>query len=276
MLVNDAVDDGQPQAGPLALDLGGEIGLEYLAQHAGVDATARVRDAQLNIAAGFEGAARPRIIGQRSLLQRNPDLARVRLDGVVGVGHQVHDDLVHLGRIGHHRAAVLLDVREYGNIRRNRGDAQPEGFPEDFLDVERQPLLLGLAAEGQDLLDEIAAAFAGLEDSPGIFAFEAFGGQILHQHFRQSDDREKNVVEIVGDAAGQIPDGFHLLGLEKARFDGFAFGHVLVDAVDFNGVAGGVLLHKEEHGNMADRSVGIQDAMLNPAFEIRGCRGNRP
>ena len=38
-------------------------------------------------------------------------------------------------------------------------------------------------------------------------------------NFGHPDNRKENIVEIVGDSAGQIADGFHLLGLPKLRFE---------------------------------------------------------
>jgi len=44
-----------------------------------------------------------------------------------------------------------------------------------------------------------------------------------HQIERADDDAQE-VVEVVGDAAGQLPDRLHLLGLDQARLRAFAFG----------------------------------------------------
>ena len=82
MLLDDVVDDGQAQAGPLADRLGGEERIEYLFQVLFRDAAAVVLEADGDLLAALFAA------------DRDPALA---LDGVDGVDEQVDEQLLQPG-----------------------------------------------------------------------------------------------------------------------------------------------------------------------------------
>ena len=80
------------------------------------------------------------------------------------------------------------------------------------------------------------------------------------------DDREQ-IVEVVRDAAGELPDGIHALGLGRALLQLVLLGHVAADAI-----AGLVFLdpgHGPEHGD--DGSVGPDMAIAHREQEL-ACR----
>jgi hypothetical protein len=78
------------------------------------------------------------------------------------------------------------------------------------------------AAEGQQLLRQIARAFAGLRDDVEVGKPAAVWRQVLTRQLRKAEDRLQQVVEIVRDAARQLADRLQLAAL-RFRFPG---GHV--------------------------------------------------
>ena len=52
-----------------------------------------------------------------------------------------------------------------------------------------------------------------------LLDIDAGRGQVAPEHLRIPEDRRQQIVEVVGDAAGQLADRLHLLGLEQLGFD---------------------------------------------------------
>jgi hypothetical protein len=86
-----------------------------------------------------------------------------------------------------------------------------------MLEQKRQHPMFGLAAEGKDLLHEVTPSLGGFQDLLHILTFHAIGRKIFHQHFRQTDNGEQDVVEVMGDTPRQVTDGFHFLGFLQAH-----------------------------------------------------------
>ena len=60
-------------------------------------------------------------------------------------------------------------------------------------------------------------------------AAASLGRQDVHQEFGVALDDHEEIVEVVGDATGEAPDGFHFLGLAKLLFELMALADVLRD-----------------------------------------------
>lgn len=98
---HDAVYDGQPQTGAFVFFLGGEIGIENARHGFRAHPGTRVADAQLQVANRLRPATGA--VFRSPIFERSePDIENTapRLHGVQGVGAEIHDDLVDLGRIG--------------------------------------------------------------------------------------------------------------------------------------------------------------------------------
>ena len=151
-----------------------------------------------------------------------------------GIGAQIHQHLLQLSGVGFHPQRL---VGQRGvQVRRGRQGGPQQGSR--LVDHRPQPLhhqRVQLApAEGQDLLHQTARAQAGLLD-----LLQADPGAVLRRqvNLRQghiAQDGRQDVVEIVGDAAGQGADGFHLLRLTQLPLQRAqvllgltGFGHVL-------------------------------------------------
>ena len=109
---------------------------------------------------------------------------------------------------------------------RHAGAQKLEGLGDGQIQLERHALRLGLAAEGENLADEVgrprgaAGNVIQIADGGGILGDFQFGEVEVADHGGQ------NIVEIMGDAAGELADGFHLLRLAKLGFQLPALGDV--------------------------------------------------
>ena len=73
--------------------------------------------------------------------------------------------------------------------------------------------------------------------SPGRAAQVRVGADAFEQEFGVSRDDREQVVEVMRDAAGEASDGFHLLRLAELLLQGAAFGDVLGEQFEEDGVA---------------------------------------
>ena len=234
-LAREAVDHGQAEPGALADVLGGEEGLGDLRQHVGGNAAAAVGDGEHDIVARPAGRAdcrrRP-----RALSRGDGDRAALR-HRVARVDDQVHQRELELGAVGvgapdavarsASRAATsppsvwreqLGDGgRQLGRCRsrpaaasgggRRRAAGRPAPTPCSAAWRVMPRILLLLVVQLQPPLDQAEAAEHGGEQ----------------------------IVEIVGDAAGQLADRVHLARLEQLLFEHLALGHVEQGAGIFGG-----------------------------------------
>src|SRR6266481_7152222 len=95
--------------------------------------------------------------------------------------------------------------------RRNRGAQKLYGLVHDGIGVDVRFAGRLMPAEGEDLLDEMFRAVAGDDDLLRVFQHFRIRRKILDEESRISQDRGENIVEVVGDAAGQPAHRLHLL-----------------------------------------------------------------
>ncbi len=103
-------------------------------------------------------------------------------------------------------------------------------------------------------------------------AHGALGASLVEtdlQQIERADDAGQQIVEVVRDAAGQLPDRLHLLRLPQGFFGGFQplsggllRGHVAGDRVDV------ILVRHTGPGQPAVRSVLVPEAAFEPDREI--------
>ena len=105
------------------------------------------------------------------------------------------------------------------DARRQRGPQQPDRFLDDLAQPDDAPLVRLPPPEGEDLLDELAGARARLLDFGQALLRRMLRHEILPRQFDVADDRAEDVVEVVGDAAGEGAEGLHLLRLAQRRLE---------------------------------------------------------
>ena len=73
---------------------------------------------------------------------------------------------------------------------------------------------------------QVGAAFGGLVDHLGDRRKLRLVGDRVRQDLDRAGDDRQDVVEVVGDAAGQLAHGLHLLRLPDLRFGRLLLGQV--------------------------------------------------
>ena len=187
-----------------------------------------------------------------------------------GVGAQVHHDLMNLRGVGQHRRAVGRQLGADFDGGRQRRAQKFQGFRHDLLQMKLPAFLLALPAEGQNLRDEVLRAAAGFEDRGqrllrGVLRRQVHAAQLGVHHNARED-----VVEIMGDAAGQCADGFELVRLAQLRLEPLpdlfllhAPRHVLHHAHEAHDFATGVQHRRSFATHHAFLAVRPEDPMIH-------------
>ncbi len=98
------------------------------------------------------------------LFQLNKYRSAISLNGMIGIGDQVHHDLMHLRGISGGKAAIHIDMACDFNIHGYRGPDQLQCLFQNLLNPDGLFKDLGLTAESQDLFDQITATLRGFEN----------------------------------------------------------------------------------------------------------------
>ena len=205
--MRQAVDLGQAETGALVRSLGGEERFDHARQEIGRNAAAGIGDGERDIVAG--GAVRRVVGGQRNILRRNRYASAIG-HGIAGIDREIDQRQFELGfvdadrprRGGNIDQEFDIDMHGAGQHVANGGNRSGEA---DHGRVQRQR-----ARERQQLPRQILAAgrrhFDGLQG-----ADVARLAQALLQALCVPADDHQEIVEVVGDAAGELPDRFHFL-----------------------------------------------------------------
>ena len=86
---------------------------------------------------------------------------------------------------------------------------------DERVEIEHARLEDLLPAEGEELAREVGGLLAGFANEPGLLPRCVVVRARVGDQFRVADDGGEEVVEIVRDAAGEPPDGFHLLRMAQ-------------------------------------------------------------
>ena len=156
-------------------------------------------------------------------------LHRIGLDGerpatlrrhcIAGVDGEVDDDLFELARIGADRAkaAAMLDHQLDGLAE--QALQQVRHFRHDVGQLQHLRPQRLLAREGEQLASQARGAVGVRLDLLDVVII-AVAGRVPHQHqVAVADDRGQDVVEVVGDAAGELADHLHLRRLSDLALE---------------------------------------------------------
>ena len=101
----------------------------------------------------------------------------------------------------------------------NAARSNPQRLMNEQVEPERLALRRMVATKGEYLVYQLLGPLSGCEDMLQRLPGRAGLCHLLLCKLGEADDNLQDVVEVVGDAAGQRPDGFHLLGLAQLGFE---------------------------------------------------------
>jgi hypothetical protein len=183
--------------------------------------------------------------------------------------------------------AHLRWVREHAAKRR--------GFLDDETDagIERRPqqcgrlahraaqihgpqLERGSSREPEELAREIASQCGGAPDLFEQDCVQRVARRGLDEQREVAEQDREQIVEVVGDAPGELADRLHLLRLPQLFLEPAPLRDVLRDADDAVGLAvGGVAQLVRTIEDPANRSVGPHDAVLDHVRTVDRARAHR-
>ncbi len=232
-LLDQAVHRGQPEAGPLPRGLGGEEGLEHVRARLLVHSDAGVTHREADVLARpHRSPCLPLILGQVHAPGLDPQHAAVR-HRVAGIGHEVEEDLLRGVDIGAHVGQVLLARGDDLDIGRQDAAQEPGQIADEPAEVDRLELEAGATGEAEQLLHHHAAAQRRRHHVPQVrVGIRVARGEGLRDQLGVREDDSKQIVEVVGDAAGELADRLHLLGLAQLLLERAPLRHVLRDGLE--------------------------------------------
>src|SRR5262249_19825310 len=211
-LLGKAMHHREAEARPLADALGREKWLGRSPQRLFIHSLTRVDHAEADILAGFQ--SRTLTLGDAFYPggQNNVAAVRHRIAGVQTEIEECQLQLIgiHLDRLERERETGLYaERRTYRPLQKLCHSAHEFGNPDHFL------LEFVIARKGEHAFSQGRAALRALGCVfKQRYAFGIFG-QALAEKFEAAKNRRQQVVEIVRDAAGELPDRLQLLGLER-------------------------------------------------------------
>ena len=205
-LFGHRIDLGEAEAGAAIDVLGGEERVERACGHVARHALAVVGHGDLNPmgrGAGVFGAHRPGRKFQRPALGH----------GVARVDRQIEQGQFQLVLVGRHPAGVRRDLNFDGDPRAEGLGQQLRHVGDHRLDIHRFEGQALAPGKGQQPRREFGAPYSGVQRAFEISPVGGVGGGALQHNIQAADDRGEQVVEVVGDAAGQLAHRLHLLRL---------------------------------------------------------------
>ena len=139
---------------------------------------------------------------------------------VPGVDGEVHDHLLELAAIGLDEHRCLGRGDDELDAIADELPEQPLHRRDDVAQVEHLGLEHLAPAEREQLLGQKGGAVRGFEDVLDVLAGRVFAPpQPAERELAEAADPEQEVVEVMGDPAGQLPDRLEALGLAKLLFE---------------------------------------------------------
>ena len=224
-LLGEAIHHRHAQAAAHAELLGGEEGLEDPRQGAAVHAHAVVGDGDLHVVAGrdFEvgGGVHVEVLEGRFDAQLAPVGHRV-----AGVEGQVEEGVLELVGVHHGHQAGLAAGGGHRDGAGQRATDQLGHAEDQLIDLDGFGFEGLAAGKAEQAADELGAPVGGVHGRLDEVFGEGVVGVVLFECHQVADDHREHVVEVVGEAAGELADGFHLLGLGEGGLGAPLLGDV--------------------------------------------------
>ena len=214
-LLGEAVDHAEAEPGAAAYSLGGEERLEHPIADVGRNAVTGIADGDHHEQPGLDLA----VGGSRGFVERhvggrNRELAAAA-HGIARIDREIDDGRRKLRGIGQHAPGVGCERRLDLDVLAEHRREQLGGLRHEAVDLDLARLQRLAPCESQKLRGDRRAAHRRVVDQLGD------RGKLwpVHQAFLQDLDRTgddgQHVVQVVGDAAGELADRIHLLRLAQ-------------------------------------------------------------
>ncbi len=141
------------------------------------------------------------------------------LEGLGGVGDEVHHHLTQLRRVALDRGELLGEAPLDGHRRRRDRVEEVRGVLEQAVEVEPADDEAPLARVGEELLGQVGGAHRGVLDVLELLAHRRLRRQLAQGEVGVTEHGDEQVVEVVGDPAGEHAQALELLRLLQLRLE---------------------------------------------------------
>ncbi len=231
-LAHKAIHHRQPETGAGTYGLGGEERFKGFGGDVRAHADARVGHADAQVLAGGNTVVRVGALfkGRIGGLDDNASAVGHR---VTGVQAQVQQRAFKLGMIDQRGPQVILRNDLYVYLRADGTGDQLFHVMNQAVDVgDSRRQCLASRERQQAVSQRRRAAYRALGDRHVTAKVaDAALGQAFGDQFQAAGNAGQQIVEVMGDAPRQLPDGIHLLRVAQGIFDLLAFENRLFDAL---------------------------------------------
>ena len=137
-------------------------------------------------------------------------LAAVR-HRIAGIDREIHDHLLELIGIGADPPEIGREHGDERNVLANEAAEHLVHLRDDAVEIEHLGLEHLPPAVGEQLAGQRSRPLGRLADLLDIASLGIARRQFPQQELRVAQDRRQEVIEVVGDAARELSDRFHLL-----------------------------------------------------------------
>ena len=130
-------------------------------------------------------------------------------------------------------------------------------------DLDRGGFELLAARECEQMLDQLRTLLSGMASHCDNLRLIVAQRDTALDHAESAQHRREKIVEIVRDAAGQLPDRVHFAGLGELALQFLAVGHVEQCARELDGVAKGIAQQHRLIEEMLVLAIGALPAILD-------------
>ncbi|MNQ79580.1 hypothetical protein D3C85_945280 [compost metagenome] len=223
-LTGETIDGRQPEPGALTQRFGSEERIEHLVDHAVLDTGAVVAHRQRDI----------RAIGQVGITMGigrigvDPDIAALG-QGIARVDHQIEHGAFQLDRVDQGNRRFARQFKFQGNAFADGPHQQFFKGADVLVDINGSCVERLLPGECQQAMGQGGRTHRRVQRRFGIelnLVGTRIGDTFLDQ-FQAGDDAGEQIVEVVGNAAGELAQCVHFLHLQQLGFSAHAFGDFL-------------------------------------------------
>ena len=229
-LLGDAVAGREAEAGALVVRLRREERLEDARLDRLAHAGARVAHREHHVLAGHHVGGLARVFVVEHHVRRLDHEPAAGGHRVAGVDDEVHQHLLELAAVHLDGADVRLGAHVDRDVLADQPAEHLVQLGDERVDVEERRFHELLPGEAEQLPGEAARGLAGAADLVERLPDRVIGrAGPPSSHPGPAEDHGQQVVEVVGDAAGQPADRLHLLGLAQLLLQLQALGDVFLD-----------------------------------------------